>query len=263
MIIMKYSLCIDTFYDDLISEQKVNIVAGYPFQGIEFWSWRDKNITALKEACDDHNLKIVNFSGHRVGNFIDSREHERILSDFRDAMETAETLGAETLMLLTNELGEEGRVVNPYPALSDDEKQRNLIDGLKLLCAENGRKFHLVLEPLNTVKDHIGYYLSQMDHAAEIIHEVGSPDLKILCDLYHQGMVGDDPYRTISAYAEIIGHIHIADFPGRAEPGTSRGDWREILEHIEASGYKEWVGFEFFPKGDVSDALKVTAEILI
>jgi sugar phosphate isomerase/epimerase len=72
-------------------------------------------------------------------------------------------------------------------------------------------------EKLNTLVDHAGYYLADIDTALAIVHEVGSPRLKILCDLYHFGVMGADLKKIVTNHLSEIGHFHIADVPGRHE----------------------------------------------
>jgi hydroxypyruvate isomerase len=111
----------------------------------------------------------------------------------------------------------------------------------------------LVLEPLNTLVDHPGYYLNDIDTASAIVRAVGSPRLKILCDLYHFIVMGADLKKIVTNHLPEIGHFHIADAPGRHEPGTGSVDWMTMLRLIQDRGYTGCVGFEYFPESD-SDA---------
>jgi hydroxypyruvate isomerase len=186
--------------------------------------------------------------------------HEKLLADYEDAKQVAEILGTKTLMVLTNELGEEGIVVHSYPEIDAEKKREAVISGLKKLSKQTPKDFTLVLEPLNTLKDHLGYFVNNLKDASEILAEVGDPRIKILCDLYHQGMMGDDPLELIEKYIGNIGYIHIADYPGRHEPGTGTADWKEILIAIKRSGYDGFVGFEYAPAGDSKKSLAIIKE---
>jgi hydroxypyruvate isomerase len=110
----------------------------------------------------------------------------------------------------------------------------------------------LVLEPLNTLVDHPGYYLADIDTASAIVREVESARLKILCDLYHFGVMGADLKKIVMNHLSEIGHFH-TDVPGRHEPGTGSVDWAAMLRLIQDKGYTGCLGFEYFPK-DESDA---------
>jgi hydroxypyruvate isomerase len=119
----------------------------------------------------------------------------------------------------------------------------------------------LVLEPLNTLVDHAGYYLADMDVASAIVREVGSPRLKILCDLYHFGVMGADLEKIVTDHLSEIGHFHIPDVPGRHEPGTGSVDWAAMLRLIRDRGYAGCVGFEYFPESDSDSSLEAIRKL--
>ena len=164
-------------------------------------------------------------------------------------------------MLLTNALNSDGSVAERFEEIPDDLKFKNVVSSLAELTRVTPDDITLLLEPLNTLVDHPGYYLNNIDVAAEIVRQVGSPRLKILCDLYHFGVMGADLKAVISEHLSAIGHFHIADFPGRHEPGTGSADWPTLLRQIKALGYRGTVGFEFFPQEDAEAALGVIHDL--
>jgi hydroxypyruvate isomerase len=257
---IKPVICFEMLFDGEAPERKVEKIAAAGFEYVEFWAWRDKDIEKLKKSCLANHIKVANFSGQRVGDLVNPATHEKLLADYEDAKQVAEILGTKTLMVLTNELGEEGIVVHSYPEIDAEKKREAVISGLKKLSKQTPKDFTLVLEPLNTLKDHLGYFVNNLKDASEILAEVGDPRIKILCDLYHQGMMGDDPLELIEKYIGNIGYIHIADYPGRHEPGTGTADWKEILIAIKRSGYDGFVGFEYAPAGDSKKSLAIIKE---
>jgi hydroxypyruvate isomerase len=252
---IKPAICFEMLYDDEKPQDKIKKIAAAGFEYAEFWGWRDKDIDALKTTCDECGVNISIFSGQRVGDLVNRATHDLVVQDYKDAIKTAEKLETSILMVLTNELGEEGVVVNTYDALSASEKDDAVVDGLKKISALIPERAVVVLEPLNTVKDHVGYHINDLESAFSVIDRVGSPKIKILCDLYHQGMMGDDLTVLIKKYVDRIGYFHIADFPGRHEPGAGSADWKHILTEIKGSGYDGFVGFEYAPAGDSTKSL--------
>src|SRR5512136_2501271 len=105
---MKPVICIEPLYPDLSPEKKIARIAHHGFQYIEFWNWRDKDIPTLLEACNKHNVKVANFSGHRVGSPIAKDTHYLLLQDLADALVIAQKLNCHFLMMLTNALNEDG-----------------------------------------------------------------------------------------------------------------------------------------------------------
>lgn len=254
---MKPVICLDPLYPELALKDKIERIAAAGFQYVEFWGWRDKNVQDLLEACRRHHMEVVNFSGHRAGSPVASDTHELFLEDLADAVDTAQQLNCSILMLLTNALNEDGSVTDAFDRIPDGQKYENAVMGLKnaLAATPDGMKF--VLEPLNTTIDHPGYYLTDMPTASSLVRDVGNPRLKILCDLYHLGVMGRDLEEVITSHISDIGYFHIADVPGRHEPGTGSVDWLRLLRLIQDGGYTGYVGFEYFPRNDSDESLHV------
>lgn len=254
-------ICFEMIYTDqnppdLNPSEKIARIAEQGFHKVEFWSWRDKDIRALKSACRDTDVQIANFSGHRKGSLIARETHELFLDDLKDAVGAARELGCPTLMLLSNELGEGGRVTDRYDQIPPNEKYTNLLQGLRRALEVTPEEISLVLEPLNTKIDHPGYYLADMGTSVSLIREISDPRLKILADLYHLGVMGENLEGLVDEHADLIGYVHVADFPGRHEPGTGSADWRSLLTRLHERGYTGAIGFEYSPLKDSEESLK-------
>ena len=161
----------------------------------------------------------------------------------------------------SNALGDGGIVVNHYDNLSHTVKLCSMYDTL-LACAELAEKeeINLNLEALNITTDHVGNFLATTQMGAEIVRLIGCPRLKLLYDVYHmqinEGCICD----TISNYGDTFGHIHVADAPGRHEPGTGEINYTKVLAHLEKCGYTGRVGYELFPETDTATAVKAIFE---
>jgi hydroxypyruvate isomerase len=247
-------ICLDPLYPERPTEEKVSRVAKAGFADIEFWGWRDKNVAAIRAACQASGVRVANFSGHRVGSPVAADTHATLFADVADAIPTARLLDCHALMLLSNALNPDGSA-DRLEAISDDLKYKNMVAALAHLDQVVPKDIILLLEPLNTRIDHPGYYLDDIETASRIVRDVGSPRLKILCDLYHFGVMGADLKELVREHLPRIGHFHIADVPGRHEPGTGTVDWGEILRLIRSLDYQGGIGFEFFPAGDEEVAL--------
>ena len=111
-----------------------------------------------------------------------------------------------------------------------------------------GTDMTLLVEPLNTRVDHPGYYLTSSDEAFEVVEAVGSPQVKVLFDIYHQQIMEGDLIRRIGANIDKIGHFHAAGSPGRHELYDGEIHYPAVLRAIQDSGYQGYVGLEYFPK---------------
>lgn len=253
---MQPVICFEMLYPGLSAVEKIENIAKAGFSKVEFWGWRDKDIPAIAEACHQNEVAVVNFSGHRRGSLVAAETHDLFLDDLKEAVQVADALNCSTLMVLSNELDENGRVLNSYSNIAADNKYLNLKLGLEKALAAAPEEITLVLEPLNTRIDHPGYFLADMETAVSIIREINNPRLKILCDLYHLGVMGQDLKSLLTYYIDGIGYIHIADFPGRHEPGTGSADWATLLTIIKNCGYQGFVGFEYTPLNDSYESLR-------
>jgi hydroxypyruvate isomerase len=253
---MKPAICIEMLYPGSDPAYKITKVAECGFKYIEFWDWRNKDVFNIISACLENGLAIVNFCGHRQGSLVAADTHDLFITDLKKAFPVASKLDCPMLIVLTNEMGADGAAKTTYDHLLAEEKYRNVRIGLEKALALTPKTVTLVLEPLNTRVDHPGYYLSDMETAVSLIKAINHPRLKILCDLYHFGVMGADLTSLLTKYLEYIGHIHIADFPGRHEPGTGSANWLAILKLLKMKGYKGYVGFEYSPLNDSEESLK-------
>jgi hydroxypyruvate isomerase len=252
---MEPVICFEMLYPELEAADKIAAVAAAGFDAVEFWGWRDKDLQSLAEACRAHAVRVANFSGQRRGSLIARAGHHLISGELAGSVAAARLLGCGTLMLLSNELDQEGQVVEEYAGLPAAEKRAALKAGLELARRETPDDILLVLEPLNTRIDHPGYFLNDMAAAAALIREIDHPKLKILCDFYHLGVMGEDLEAVIDRYRPEIGYVHVADFPGRHEPGSGGADWLSLLRRLHDSGYAGCVGFEYAPLKDSTASL--------
>jgi len=252
---MKPVICIEMIYPNFKSYEKIEKIKDAGFSQIEFWDWKDKDIPLFSSSCHKHNMKITNFSGQRKGDLIATITHEQVLTDLKEAIKIAEKLESPNLMLLSNQLEEGGKVTNSYERISPEEKFKNIVKGLEKSIELTPEPINLLLETLNTRIDHPGYYLYDIATAVNIIKEINHPRLKILADLYHLGVMNFNLKYIIKKYLPEIGYFHIADIPGRHEPGTGNINWKEILELLQKEGYKGYVGFEYSPAYDSDESL--------
>src|SRR4029077_17233792 len=113
----------------------------------------------------------------------------------------------------------------------------------------------VVLEPLNVLVDHAGYYLVTTAEGLEIVDEVASPNVKLLFDIYHQQISEGNVIRNLTENLAKIGHVHAADNPGRHEPGTGELNYAVIFRALDAAGYDGHVGLEYRPSTDPAETL--------
>lgn len=124
--------------------------------------------------------------------------------------------------------------------------------------------FTLLLEPLNTRVDHIGYSLNSSEEAAYIVRSIGSPNLRLLYDVYHMQVMEGDVVAHLRAAQDVIGHYHSAGVPGRAEHVDCELNYPFILKAVAETGYAGSFGLEYFPATkDHAASLKAVRDYLM
>jgi hydroxypyruvate isomerase len=130
-----------------------------------------------------------------------------------------------------------------------------LIENLRFAAAVTQRAgIELVMEPLNT-RDNPGYLIATTRAGLEIVAAVGSPNLRLQYDIYHAQVMEGDLARTLEASLARIGHIQLADNPGRHEPGSGEINFPFLLRHLAAIGYPGWIGCEYKPQAGTEAGL--------
>ncbi len=117
------------------------------------------------------------------------------------------------------------------------------------LCNAAPAGLTIVIEPINP-RDMPGYFLNDFTFAADLIADLGLPNLKLQFDIYHRQIIHGDVLTGLRRHMPIIGHIQIAAVPLRHEPGTGELDDARILREVDLLGYTGFVGCEYRPAGD-------------
>ena len=112
----------------------------------------------------------------------------------------------------------------------------------------------LLVEPINSY-DIPGFFLTHTEQAIALIEEVGSDNLLLQYDVYHAQRMEGELAATLQRHLANIGHIQIADNPGRNEPGTGEINYAFLLRHLDALGWRGYIGCEYRPRGTTLEGL--------
>jgi len=147
-------------------------------------------------------------------------------------------------------------LVGLTPIHVDAEKVRRvLVDNLRFAATELAAAgIRLLVEPVNS-RDIPGFHLDRVDKAVAILDEVGSSNIFLQYDLYHQQRMEGELLSTYRKFAPRIAHVQIADNPGRNEPGTGEINYSFLFEALDREGYTGWIGCEYRPKTNTSESL--------
>jgi hydroxypyruvate isomerase len=242
----------------LLDRPRVAKEAG--FDAVEFWwPWSvavpsDAEIARFAGAITDAGVSLVGlnfFAGDMPGGDRGLVSWPERSSEFRDNIEV--TLG------LGEQLG--CRAFNALYGLRQDgcspDQQDELGAENLALAADAAKRISgtVLVEP---VSGSDRYPLKTAADALRVIDRAGGSgareNIRLLFDVYHLSANGDDVDAAIGLAAGRIGHVQIADDPGRNEPGTGRLDIDHYLDGIAATGYDGWVGLEYKPSGASADS---------
>jgi hydroxypyruvate isomerase len=133
--------------------------------------------------------------------------------------------------------------------------RRTFVDNLRYAATELKKaKLKLLIEPINRF-DIPGFYLNYTAQALSILDEVGADNAFVQYDIYHAQRMEGELANTMSAQLARIGHIQLADNPGRNEPGSGEINYAFLFAHLDRIGYKGWVGCEYKPAARTEEGL--------
>jgi len=255
------SICLEMIYQDEPFLDRIDHVADHGFDTVEFWTWPDKDLDAVRARLDEHDMSLAGMAANTEPRrpealkrpLTDPTSQEALVADITESIEVADRLDCPNLIVL----------VGPALEYTHAEMYESVVTCLQEVApTAEAAGVTLIVEPLNTAVDHEGYFLEQSSVGFEIVREVDSPAVKINYDIYHQQISEGNIISTVTANLDAIGHIHVADVPGRHEPGTGELNYPNILAALDDAGYDDHVGFEYSAAGDDDDAMQAIRELV-
>ena len=252
---MKYSICLECVFLDRPFHERIGEAARLGFEAVEFWTTDHhfdghglqpikKDLNAIAAEAQAHGVEISVFGANSVdgsfgGSLVRPDEKQIFLDRLAEQIELAHGLECQKLIVLTG--NERDGVLQEAQF---DAVLETLAEAAELAERED---VMLVLEPLNLLVDHPGYFLGSSSMGFELIRRVGSPKLRLLYDIYHMQVAEGNLIATIRENMALIGHFHSAGCPGRHEHFIGEIYYPNILREIIASSYQGTFGLEYFP----------------
>ncbi len=260
---MKLSLCLETLFTDRPFTERMRLASRLGYRAIEFWDWRDKDLAAIAETAAEEGLTVAAMSGNRRHSLVDPDDRSGLVEEMMQVFGAARRLRCPHVMMLSDVLEADGSAASTS-SLPAEKKVESMVEGLSEL-AEWARASGVVmlLEPLNTALDHRRCFLNSSKVGLEIVQQVASPQVSLLYDIYHMSMMGEDVLAEIERNWRWIGYLHVADMPGRHQPGTGKIDYCAVVQLLKRIKYDGLVGMEFFPLGPDEAAAQAPLEIFV
>jgi hydroxypyruvate isomerase len=185
-------------------------------------------------------------SGVRAG-FSTASDTDIFISQLKEHLEAAKRLACPQVILLSGKRA---------PELSPVAQTQTSVENLKRaadLAATDG--IEIVIEPIDALENST-IFLQTVTDAFEIVRQVASPNVKVLYDFYHEQRGFGNLIEKLSNYIDQVGLVHIADVPGRHEPGTGEINYATIYRKLADLRYDRFIAMEFYPTGNAVDSLK-------
>jgi len=237
-------------------EEKLETAARAGVQSVElvgeYADWTDTDIARVKKLARSLRVGIdvliatPNWQKRPVS-MVDPAQRDNFLADLQKAITVAKQLEVPQILLMSG---------NAIPGRTHEEQYASLLEGSKragdLVAAAN---LTAIVEPLNSVINHKGFFLTTCVEGAKLIRQVDNPHVRLLFDVYHEQVQIGNVIRTLTEAADVVAVFHIADNPGRNDPGTGEINYHNVYKAIQKTGYSGYVAMEYLPLGEQVDSL--------
>lgn len=235
-------------------EDRMAAAAAAGFRKVEVFTTANRDVPSLKAALAETGCELyATVTDPRIQLVIEA-QHENFRGMFAKAAAEAAELGAKRIVVPS------GSAVPYMKRPVQLEIVAKAIASVIPVAEQHG--LTIMLEPVNTRVDHPGVLFGMTEDAVVVIEMIGSPQVRLLYDLYHSITERENPVEVLPKVAKYVEHIQIADAPGRGQPGSGKIDWKAMLQLIESVGYTGPLGLECSPtENDTAAALAFIREL--
>jgi hydroxypyruvate isomerase len=251
----KISVMLWTVFQKLPFEQRLEKVAeaGYhavELVGSEYQNWSEEDFRRANRKRRDLGITFDVTAGLAHG-VADPGAREAFLSDLRQALPAMDKIECRAIIAMSG---------NVVPGMSRADQHQSCIEGLKR-AAEIAEKedITILLENID-LEENPRYYLWSVAEGFEIITRVGHPRVKFLDDFFHEQISEGNLIEKLEKNIDKVGLMHVADVPGRHEPGTGEINYLNIYKELAMLKYDRYLAMEFIPTGDPVESLRRARE---
>jgi hydroxypyruvate isomerase len=256
------SVMLWTVFNDLPFEERLAKVVESGYTNIElvgeYAKWSPADFDRANAARKRLGIRFDATAGLKNG-VANPAQRDALMEELRQALAPMETLSCPAMIMLSG---------NVVPGLAREEQHQSCIDSLKAAAKLvegkqiDGQPVRLLLECIH-LEENPHYYLTSATEGIEIVRAVNHPQVQFLYDIYHEQMSFGQLIEKLDKDIDVIGLIHIADVPGRHEPGTGEINYSNIYRKLRELKYQHIVAMEFRPIGDPVEKLRAAKAELI
>jgi len=244
-----FSVMLWTVFNNLPFEERLAKVAEAGYSNIElvgeYGKWAPADFEKANAARKKLGIRFDATAGMKngVGN---PSQRDALMEELKQSLVPMETLGCPAMIIMSG---------NVVPGVSRDEQHKSCIESLKKAAGVvegkqiEGQPVRLLLECIDP-EENPRYYLQSAAEAMEIVRAVNHPQVQFLYDMFHEQIAEGNLIEKLEKNIDLIGLIHVADVPGRHEPGTGEINYGSVYRKLAQLKYKHVVAMEFKPSGD-------------
>ena len=246
----RFSVMLWTLEKQAPFDRCLEIVADAGYQGVEltgqFQKWSSDETRRVMAKMRALGLTFDMLSGVKAG-FADPGGSTEFLAQTTAQMKAATELESPQINLKSG-----NRIDNVPRSVQHAASVENLKRAAELAAAHH---VQIVVEPIDPLENP-NMYLTSVSEAFEIIRAVGSPQVRVLYDFYHEQRAYGNLIEKLEQNIDLVGLVHIADVPGRHEPGTGEIDYLNIYRKLGQLKYNKFITMEFYPTQDPVGTLR-------
>ncbi len=243
---MRFCIPLPCFYKKISFAAALQSVAALGFDAVETYGWKDLNPSEVRAACTETGVELLSMCTTEF-RMTDPQFRPLWLAGLEESAKAATLMGVKKLITQ----------VGPDTGAEREYQHQAIVETLTLakpILETYG--VTVMIEPLNVLVDHPGYYLIHSSEAFQIVREVNHPLVKVVYDIYHQQISEGNIIPNLTRNLDCIAHLHAAGHPGRHELQSGESDYRVILSAAEKAGYRGACGLEYNPTLPPEESLK-------
>lgn len=249
-----FSVMLWTIYRDRPFEERIEKVAEAGYHAVElvneYEKWAPEDFRRASAKLRSLGMVVDAMAGDWTG-IANPQVRDKFLADLNRLVPVAEQLECPAIIILSGDRVE---------GLSREAHHQSCVEGLKRAAEiADKRNLTLLLENIDQ-EENSKYYLTSVAEGFEIVHEVNHPRVKFLYDFYHEQISEGNLIAKLEKNIAQTGLFHVADVPGRHEPGTGEINYASIYRKLAQLNYRGYVAMEFEPSGDPVASLRVARE---
>lgn len=250
----KLSVMLWTVFTHLPFEQRLEKVASAGYNNVElvgeFKKWSETDFKSVVQARRRLGISF-DATGGVDHSLADPAQRDAFLSDVKSLLPAMEKLECPALIVLTGD---------KLPSLSHEAQHASCVEGLKRAAdVVQGRGIRILLENIDP-EENPKYFLTSVTEGFEVVKEVNHPQVRFLYDFFHEQISEGNLIEKLEKNVALIDLVHVADVPGRHEPGTGEINYPNIYKKLVSLGYDRYMAMEFLPTGDAVESLRTARE---